>query len=118
MKRIMNTSIRLLLITLVSFLFSCATTQQEQVESKDAKTYTQLGIAHLQKGDFDKAIFYFNKAIELDNNFVKAYENRGELYLRTGNKESAISDIQKACSLGHNAACNVLQTLQGLRTKP
>jgi Tfp pilus assembly protein PilF len=51
----MNKSIGLLLIILISILFSCATTQQEQVESKDANTYHQLGIIYLQKGDFNQA---------------------------------------------------------------
>ena len=99
MKRIMNTSIRLLLITLVSFLFSCATTQQEQVESKDAKTYTQLGIAHLQKGDFDKAIFYFNKAIELDPTNPMAHSNRGIAFCKMKQYDKAISDLDKALEI-------------------
>ena len=99
MKNIMNTSIRLLLIILLSFLFSCATTQQEQVESKDAKTNYLLGMTHIQTGDFNQAILYFNKAIELDPTEPVFYSNRGAAYAAKGRNDQAISNWTKALEI-------------------
>jgi Tfp pilus assembly protein PilF len=84
----------LISIIIIPVLFSCATTQQKQVESKeDAKTYYQLGITHVQKGDFDQAILYFTKAIESDPKNPKAYNNRGGAYMAKGQYDRAISDF-------------------------
>ena len=99
MKNIMNTSIRLLLIILLSFLFSCATTQQEQVECKDANHCHQLGLTHIQKGDFNQAILYLNKAIELDPTDPVLYSNRGAAYATKGRNDQAISDWTKALDI-------------------
>jgi tetratricopeptide (TPR) repeat protein len=44
----------------------------------------------------------YNTAIELDQNYVKAYLNRGNLYLGTENKTLALSDFRRACALEIN----------------
>lgn len=99
MKNIMNTSIRLSLTILLSLLFSCATTQQEQVQCKDANTCHQLGFTHIQKKDFNQAILYFNKAIELDPTNPMFYINRGAAYAAKGRNDQAVSDWTKALEI-------------------
>jgi tetratricopeptide (TPR) repeat protein len=53
----------------------------------------------------------FNKAVALDQNIAVTYRNRGNLYLRMGNKEFALSDFQKACDLGDEKGCNALKAV-------
>jgi len=48
------TSAIVISIIIIPILFSGATTQQKQIESKDASTYFELGLTHIQKGDFDQ----------------------------------------------------------------
>jgi len=81
----------IMVIIIVQLLFFCAPTLQVQVESKDAKTYHQLGLTYAEKGDFDQAIFYFNKAIELDPTNAIVYSNRGAVYSAKGNRPVMLS---------------------------
>jgi tetratricopeptide (TPR) repeat protein len=46
------------------------------------------------KDDDTKALSDFNKAIELNPNFIDAYYNRGKYYGRSGDSISAISDFE------------------------
>jgi Tfp pilus assembly protein PilF len=50
-------------------------------------------------GQNDKALEDFNKAIDINPNYQRAYDNRGYLYLDLGEYESAINDFQKAIQL-------------------
>ena len=70
-----------------------------EVEPKDAKTYYQMGLTHVQKGDFDQAILYFNKSIEMDPKNSMAYSNRGSAYAVKGQYDRAISDWTKALEI-------------------
>ncbi len=92
-------SMMIILIITIPILFSCATTQQEQVECKDANTCHQLGMTHIQKRDFNQAILYFNKAIELDPTNPMFYSNRGAAYGAKGGNDRAISDWTKALEI-------------------
>ena len=47
-------------------------------------------------GDFDKAIEYFNRAIECDGQFVEALTNRGWAYSLKGDKKNARISYQSA----------------------
>ena len=50
----------------------------------------------------------FNKAIALNQNFATAYVNRGNLYLKSGRKDLAFADFQRACALGDTLGCKAL----------
>jgi tetratricopeptide (TPR) repeat protein len=62
------------------FLLSCASTQQKQVESGGAEFYNSLGTASAEIGQYDKALIYFNKAIEINPKNAGYYNNRGNVY--------------------------------------
>lgn len=47
----------------------------------------------------------------LDYNYAKAYVDRGNLYLKTGNIKFAVPDFQKACDLGNQSGCKGLQSV-------
>jgi Tfp pilus assembly protein PilF len=81
------------------FLFSCATTEQKQSESRNPKFYNNRGIAYGEKGQYDQAIADFNKAIEINPRYDKAYNNRGIVYRLKGQYDQAISDFNKAIEI-------------------
>lgn len=55
------------------------------------------------------AIEDYNKAIALDPNDAKAYNNRGNAYKNKKQYGRAISDLQKACDMGDENGCKNLQ---------
>jgi tetratricopeptide (TPR) repeat protein len=46
----------------------------------DPEVFNLLGFAHMRKGEEQKALEYFNRALELDNNHAGVYANLGSLY--------------------------------------
>ncbi len=89
----------LISIIIIPILLSCATTQQKQVESKDANFYFNRGTAYIAKGQYDQAISDFNKALEINPSYAEAYNNRGAVYSRKGQNDEAISDYSKAIEI-------------------
>ena len=57
------------------------------------------GIVYGRKGEYDQAIRDFNRAIELDREFAKAYYNRGFAYRGKGEHALAIRDFEEAVKL-------------------
>jgi len=94
-----NGSIWIILPIVLLLLFSCASTQQKQGELRDAKFYNNRGIAYGEKGQYDRAIFDFNRAIEINPTDNKAYNNRGIVYRLQGQYDQAISDFNKAIEI-------------------
>ena len=56
--------------------------------------------------DIEKALKYFNKAISLDPNYAKAYNNRGFVWAYKGYYDKSCHDWQKACELGNCSGLN------------
>jgi len=81
------------------FLFSCASTQPKQDESRDAKFYNNRGIAFAEKGQYGQAISDFNQAIEINPRYDRAYNKRGIVYRLRGQYNQAISDFNKAIAI-------------------
>jgi len=99
MKNGVMKSIWINLLIVLFFLFSCASTQQKQDESRDAKFYNNRGIAFGEKGQYDQAISDFNQAIAINPRYNKAYNNRGIVYRLRGQYNQAISDFNKAIAI-------------------
>jgi len=53
-----------------------------------------------QKGDYDRAIDDFTKAIDINPRFATAYNNRAVTYLRKREYKKAWDDVHKAQKLG------------------
>jgi tetratricopeptide (TPR) repeat protein len=94
-----NGSTWIILAIFLFLLFSCASTQKKQGELGDAKFYNSRGIAYGQKGQYDRAISDFNRAIELNPNDHKAYNNRGIVCRLKGQYDQAISDFNRAIEI-------------------
>ncbi len=52
----------------------------------------------------DSALFYFNKALELDSNLVEAYSGRGTYFHERAQTEEAVADLKRAIQLEPNHA--------------
>ena len=68
------------------------------------KAYEEFyrGFSAGDKGDLDKAIRHYNKAIELKPDFFGAYNDRGIIYSKKGDFDNAIKDLNKAIELNPN----------------
>ncbi len=77
-------------------------TEALQIE-KQPKLYELLnrrGNIYVQENQSELAIKDFNKAIEINNTFAGAYNNRGVLYYLRKDEGRACADFAKACDLG------------------
>ena len=62
--------------------------------------YSNRGYAYFQKGDYDRAIQDYNKAIELDPQLALTYCNRAEAWLHLSEWREAKSDLTTAKNMG------------------
>jgi tetratricopeptide (TPR) repeat protein len=61
-----------------------------------ARVNNEIGAAYAERGDYIRAIEYFNKAIQMNRNFEKMYYNRGTAYGRLGQYQKTIEDCSEA----------------------
>ena len=73
--------------------------QHGKEKSLCGKAYNNRGIAHAIKGQYEKTISDYNKAIEINPRYAKAYNNRGNAYYKKGQYEKTISDYSKAIEI-------------------
>ncbi len=73
--------------------------KEEIAESKDPEVWNRKGNIHFQKGEYEKAIDAYNKAIELDRYFGWPYSNLAHTYLSLGKYVEAILLYQKSANL-------------------
>jgi tetratricopeptide (TPR) repeat protein len=79
-----------------AILAGCTTTQEIK---EDSETYYNRGLAYVVKGQFDKAIPDFNKAIDINPRYAEAYADRGVVYIIKGQYDKAIADYNKAIEI-------------------
>ena len=73
-----------------------------EVAEVSAQDYFEMGYQASEKGEYDKAIDYYNKAISIDRNNRQAYENRGWVKYRQEKYLSALDDFNNALDMGVN----------------
>jgi tetratricopeptide (TPR) repeat protein len=96
----------------IPMLFSRATTQQEQVASKDAQFYNNRGIAYAAKGQYDRAVSDFTMALEINPRDALAYYNRARAYYFKKQYYKSWRDISKAQDLGYKVPRKFLNDLR------
>jgi tetratricopeptide (TPR) repeat protein len=88
-----------LVIVAILFLLGCAGTAGIKEIPIHAYDYLDRGFIYSQKGQYDKAISDYNKALEINPNYVEAYNNRANIYYKQGQYDKAISDYNKAIEI-------------------
>ncbi len=68
-------------------------------EERTSQNWLLLGNILQDQGKIDEAIFMYNKAIQTDENFYKAYYNLGNIYLQDGRPNMAIEQYKKVIKL-------------------
>jgi tetratricopeptide (TPR) repeat protein len=71
-------------------------TQKLQDDTKQDTIFYNLGICLQKMYEYEEAIKYYDKAIEINPLFKEALFNRGGLYLKTEALDAALTDIIKA----------------------
>jgi tetratricopeptide (TPR) repeat protein len=80
------------------------TEREEEKKSKESWFYYNVGLAYLQKREFEQAIFLFNKSLEINPEYAAAYGTRGIIYSRREKYDQAISDFNKALEIDRKHA--------------
>jgi tetratricopeptide (TPR) repeat protein len=79
------------------------------------KKYNLKGNEHLYKKEYSNAISWYDKAIELDPNYIAAWNNKGLALSKSGKYEEAIEHYNKATELDPNLT--LAQVLRDLAYK-
>ena len=66
---------------------------------RNKEQWLARGQAHYLAGEYEQAIFTYNRAIQLDPTYVKAYYNRGHAYCQLKEYERAIADYDRVVQL-------------------
>ena len=82
---------------ILTVLIGCAST--EKIKETDPAELVAQGNSFLKKGQFDQAIAYFNRAIEINPRYDTAYNNRGFVYYIKGQYDKAIADCTKVIEI-------------------
>jgi len=63
-----------------------------------------LGLTYAAQGRYQEAIEQYNEAIEIDDEYAKAFNNRGAAYEKLGNYDQAKADYKMAAKLDEDLA--------------
>lgn len=66
---------------------------------RTAQNWLLLGNILQDQGKIDEAIFMYNRAIQVDDKYYKAYYNLGNIYLQDGRPNMAIEQYKKVIKL-------------------
>ena len=61
------------------------------------------GLAYYKKTDYDRAIADYNRAIEIDPKYARAYGNRGLAYYKKTDYDRAIADYKRSVAIFEKA---------------
>jgi len=71
-------------------------------KTENPLAFGNLGAIYVRRNQFDSAIFYLNKSLQLDSNLVIAYANRAVAYSGLGKTVESIEDFKSYLKLKPN----------------
>jgi glycosyltransferase involved in cell wall biosynthesis len=75
---------------------------QKVNSNSSISTYNSMGMSYFALNKFDKAIDYFKKSLDLEQNRPDLWSNLGYCYIRKQNKNEALDSFAKALKLNPN----------------
>ena len=85
---------------------SKTSTKLFDLNPEGAGAYYNRGNTYYHKGEFDRAIQDYDKAINLNSEYAEAYNNRGRTWLHLREWEKAKSDLRTAKDMGFDIAAS------------
>jgi tetratricopeptide (TPR) repeat protein len=76
------------------------------------EAYDSIGWIQYQLQRYDDALQTTNMILKLDPNNSEAYYNRAIIYRAKGMRNDALGDAHRACSMGYQQACPLVEQLQ------
>lgn len=67
--------------------------------NKNIETLVEQGLELLNNGDYEKAVPYFKKALDMDNRYAEGYYFRGYCYVKMKEYEKALLDLDNSIKL-------------------
>src|SRR4030042_5542401 len=89
-----------ILLFLLILIINCKTTATE-INKNKASAYFKKGFNLSTKGDFKKAIDFFTKAIEIEENYIY-YHERGIAFLNLNEFDKALNDFNLSINFGND----------------
>jgi len=88
------------------------TEHEEAKKSKESWFYYNLGSVYLQRREFEQAILFLSKSLEINPGYAEAYVSRGRSYYFRGEYDKAWEDVEKAQDFGHTIPAEFLDDLR------
>ncbi len=87
-----------------TIMVACSTVLNEDgyMKAVRAIAYVRRGAVFADQGKYDRAIYDFTKAIEIDDEYAAAYNARARAYLKSGQPTEAFADSMVANELQPN----------------
>ena len=82
----------------VALLFAAGCFQFGPIVPEEG-SYVLRGIAYARRGQYDRAISYFTRSLEINPAFAAGYYYRGLAYMSKGQYEQALSDFNRALDI-------------------
>jgi tetratricopeptide (TPR) repeat protein len=103
----------LLAVTLLAAVFGFLTFQRNTVWRSEVTLWedilkkspdkirvnNNLGTLYFERGEYDRALEYFNKALSVNPDYASANNNRGAVYIEKGLLDLALKDVERAIAL-------------------
>jgi tetratricopeptide (TPR) repeat protein len=89
-----------------------ATDHEEAKKSKESWFYHNLGSAYLERREFEQAILFLSKSLEINPEYAEAYVSRGRSYYFRGEYDKSWRDMKKAQDLGYSIPAEFLDDLR------
>ena len=88
------------------------TEHEEAKKSKESWFYYNLGSVYLQRREFEQAILFLSKSLEINPGYAEAYVSRGRSYYFRGEYDKAWEDVEKAQNFGDTIPAEFLDDLR------